>query len=454
MIEYLRVLGVVLLMVLVGRLQAQCVVINEVLVNAAGNCDGSCVPSTAEWLELHNTCADPVNVGCYFITDGDFSVTLPSNTTIPGNGFLVIGSVNSNADVDINLAFCNCTSGADGEIGIFTNGNEQIALVNPVGQIIDGIYWGAGQFSQTPSFTTDALFGCSSQTVALSASNPVFTQVPTADDGQTIYRSCEDPSVWLADGANYTPGAPNGEEGAGNLTITSSDNNPCAGESVTLTVLGTTQSVAWNTGSNAQSITVSQAGTYTVTADEIVGCGSSASITVNFQAGPTVDAGQGGLADCENGLLLQGATNADSYFWEPTTGLSDPVSLSPVASPVVPTNYTLHAITDDCESTSTITVIPECGNLKVPNVFTPNNDGINDVFRPEGKGIADYSLQVFNRWGILVFESTQYNNGWNGKVNNEPAPAGTYYFLLMANDASGQSLVGAEVMEGEVTLIR
>jgi gliding motility-associated-like protein len=114
----------------------------------------------------------------------------------------------------------------------------------------------------------------------------------------------------------------------------------------------------------------------------------------------------------------------------------------------------LHAITDDCESTATITVVPECGNLKVPNVFTPNNDGINDVFRPEGKGVADYSLQIFNRWGILVFESTQYNNVWNGKVNNEPAPAGTYYFLLMANDASGQSLVGAEVMEGEVTLIR
>jgi gliding motility-associated-like protein len=454
MFEYWRVLVVVLLMVLVGRLQAQCVIINEVLVNAAGDCDGSCVPSTAEWLELHNTCADPVNVGCYFITDGDFSVTLPSNTTIPGNGFLVIGSVNSSADVDINLAFCNCTSGADGEIGIFTNGNEQLALVNSAGQIIDGIYWGAGQFSQTPSFTTDALFGCSSQTVALSASNPVFNQVPTADDGQTIYRSCEDPSVWLADGANYTPGAPNGEEGAGNLIITSSDNNPCAGESVTLTVLGTTQSVAWNTGISAQSITVTQAGTYTVTADELIGCGSSASITVNFQAGPTVDAGQGGLADCENGLLLQGTTNADSYFWEPTTGLSDPASLSPVASPVIPINYTLHAITDNCESTSTITVIPECGNLKVPNVFTPNNDGINDVFRPEGKGVADYSLQVFNRWGILIFESTQYNNGWNGKVNNEPAPEGTYYFLLIAKDASGQSLVGAEVMEGEVTLIR
>jgi gliding motility-associated-like protein len=76
------------------------------------------------------------------------------------------------------------------------------------------------------------------------------------------------------------------------------------------------------------------------------------------------------------------------------------------------------------------------------------------VFRPEGKGIADYSLQVFNRWGILVFESTQYNNGWNGKVNNEPAPAGTYYFLLMAKDSNGRSLLDVDVYAGEVSLLR
>ena len=51
---------------------AQCVIINEVLINAAGNCDGNCVPSTAEWLELYNPCGNPVNIGCFFITDGDF----------------------------------------------------------------------------------------------------------------------------------------------------------------------------------------------------------------------------------------------------------------------------------------------------------------------------------------------------------------------------------------------
>jgi gliding motility-associated-like protein len=128
--------------------------------------------------------------------------------------------------------------------------------------------------------------------------------------------------------------------------------------------------------------------------------------------------------------------------------------LSPIATPTSTTVYTLHAQNGACESTSSVTILPECGNLNVPNIFTPNSDGLNDVFRPEGKGIAEYSLQVFNRWGNLIFETTQYNNGWNGKIDNEPAPAGTYFFLLKAQDAFGNSLVVGDVMEGEVTLLR
>ena len=82
---------------------AQCVIINEVLVNAAGNCDGNCVPNTAEWVEIHNTCASAINIGCFVLTDGDFSVTFPASTTIGPNGYLVIGSDNSGAAVDVNL---------------------------------------------------------------------------------------------------------------------------------------------------------------------------------------------------------------------------------------------------------------------------------------------------------------------------------------------------------------
>lgn len=436
-----------------GSSSAQCIIINEVLINAAGACDGSCVPNTAEWIELYNTCGNAVNIGCFVLTDGDFSVTLPANTTLAPGDYLVIGSNNSGVNMDVNLSSCNCITGAAGEIGIFTNGSEQIALANASGQIIDGIFWGNGQFNQTPNFTTDAMFGCGSHTITLSASNPIFTEVPACDDGQTVYRSCANPDVWLADGANYTPGAANGNSSE-TISITSSDTTPCPGEVVTLTAQGTSGSVVWNTGATTTSISTQQAGNYSVSTVNSGGCESTASFQVIYENVPTVDAGPDGIADCENGLQLQGTTAAFNHFWEPATGLSDPQSLTPIATPHVTTTYTLHAVSGDCESTSSTVVVPECGQLKVPNIFTPNGDSFNDVFRPDGKGVADYRLKIFDRWGNLVFESTQYNNGWNGKINNEPAAAGTYYFLLMAKDALENSLVGDEVMKGEITLIR
>jgi gliding motility-associated-like protein len=435
-------------------LNAQCLIINEVLVNAAGNCDGSCVPNTAEWVELHNTCSTPVNMGCFVLTDGDFSVTFPASTTIGPNGYLVIGSDNSGVAVDVNLSTCNCTSGPDGEIGIFTNGNEQIALTNASGQIIDGIYWGAGQFAQTPSFTTDPIFGCSAQTILLSSSNTIFAQVPTADDGQTVYRSCSDVNTWLADGLNYTPGQSNGDSSGDPLVVTSSDTSPCEGETVVLSASGSSDNLEWSTGATGSSISVSEPGNYTVNSADAAGCGSSASFSVVFQAAPTVNAGEGGIADCEDGFLLEGTTNATSFYWEPSQGLSNPESLATIASPTVATSYTLHAFTGGCEATSSAVVVPECGDLKVPNVFTPNNDGKNDVFKPEGKGVSRYELRIFDRWGTLIFETTQFATGWNGKVDNEPASEGTYYFLMMAKDAFGNSLVGDDIIEGEVTLLR
>jgi gliding motility-associated-like protein len=454
MVEFARIVALVLMIVVAGQMQSQCIIINEVLVNASGNCDGNCVPNTAEWIELHNTCNTALNIGCYVLTDGDFSITFPGNTTIEANGYFVIGSDNSGVPVDIDLATCNCTSGADSEIGILTNGNEQLALVNASGQLQDGIYWGSGQFAQTPSFTTDAMFGCFAQTIQLASASASFAQVPTADDGQTVYRSCSDPAVWLADGLNYTPGNSNGDDTGTSLTIIASPENPCEGDNATLTASGTAGNFTWNNEQSGNSIVVSQSGTYTVSVESVVGCGSSASISLTFQDAPSVDAGSGGVADCDEGFQLEGSTNGTAYFWEPSIGLDDPTVLSPIAMPTSTTVYTLHAQNGECESTSSVTIVPECGNLNVPNVFTPNNDGLNDVFRPDGKGVANYSLQVFNRWGKLIFETTQYNNGWNGKIDNEPAPAGTYFFLLQAQDSFGNSLFGGDVMEGEVTLLR
>ena len=116
---------------------AQCVVINEVMVNAPGACDGGCTPSTAEWVELYNTCNTPQDISCYVLTDGDFGVTFPPGTIIQPYSFFVIGSANSGVGINLDLGTCGCTSGPASQVGIFTNTAEQMAFTNENGVILD-----------------------------------------------------------------------------------------------------------------------------------------------------------------------------------------------------------------------------------------------------------------------------------------------------------------------------
>jgi len=168
-----------MLCALVFSATSQCVVINEIMVNPAGGCDGSCTPSTEEWFELYNICSEDVDLSCFVITDGDFGITLPAGTIISANGYLVVGSVNSLVPVDIDLGTCGCTSGASNQIGIFTNSNEQLVITDPTGVYQDAIYWGTGQFAQTPSFTTNPIGDCASITINLDATNPEFEPLLT-----------------------------------------------------------------------------------------------------------------------------------------------------------------------------------------------------------------------------------------------------------------------------------
>ena len=92
----------------------------------------------------------------------------------------------------------------------------------------------------------------------------------------------------------------------------------------------------------------------------------------------------------------------------------------------------------------------------VPNAFSPNEDGKNDVFLP-GFGadctLATYNLRVFNRWGMLVFESLALETGWDGEFRNEPAPQGAYlYSIQYTLEGDGKSDI--QIQSGEVILLR
>lgn len=127
--------------------------------------------------------------------------------------------------------------------------------------------------------------------------------------------------------------------------------------------------------------------------------------------------------------------------WSPSTGLSCDDCLYPVASPNLTTNYAIH-LSDSygCFSLDTnllINVIAE-QELHIPNAFTPNGDSKNDVLYvvPYGMERLNY-FRVFDRWGELLFESTDFNHGWDGTHKGKGSPIGVYPYTVMAEGYDG-----------------
>ena len=93
----------------------------------------------------------------------------------------------------------------------------------------------------------------------------------------------------------------------------------------------------------------------------------------------------------------------------------------------------------------------------VPNAFSPNDDGINDEFQPFlnlNLALKNYSLQIYNRWGGLVFESRENNATWNGRIKNVLAPSGVYFWVLQYELDTENDTRKVERLSGEVMLIR
>jgi gliding motility-associated-like protein len=140
--------------------------------------------------------------------------------------------------------------------------------------------------------------------------------------------------------------------------------------------------------------------------------------------------------------------NITSYKWEPALGLSDANSQYPVASPDVTTTYKLTAITDrgcDNNASVTITVVHQ---ISIPNTFTPNADGYNDLWVIKYlDAYTNCKVSVYNRNGGLLYQSKGYNVAWNGATGGKALPAGVYYYIIDLGD-------GSTPLSGNVTIIR
>ena len=89
--------------------------------------------------------------------------------------------------------------------------------------------------------------------------------------------------------------------------------------------------------------------------------------------------------------------------------------------------------------------------LYAPNAFSPDGDGINDFFEIKGQGVEEMELEIYNRWGQMVYRSDDLALAWNGEYKGKEVPLGTYVYQVKAVNVSGEITIAKK---GSVVLVR
>ncbi len=442
-----------------------------------------------------------INGGTSYQNSGSFSVTAGSYTirVRDANGCTkdttVIVTEPAALLVPSVITAVKCNGGSDGVISL-----------NPAGGTGPYEYSINGGVSYQPgnSFTVAAgsytlrvrdANGCTRDTTVV-VNQPAVLQVvanvtnqgcTSGSTGQiTVNASgATAPFSYSLDGTYYQPGN-SFTVAAGQYTVTVRDANNCIATAPAVvtstfelfltgrldTVICGNGRIRLNTQSNATSYSWTPASTLddataaspyaspTETTDYIVtatlgNCTLKDTVRITVTPAPTVNAGEDRSVVKGQDAQLQGTvTNAASFIWSPTTYLSNANTLTPVSvMPQETITYTLTASNaEGCTASDevVITVLPYC--IKVKNAFTPNGDGVNDnwMVYDQYDCLTNVKVQVFNRYGSRVFQSTNYRNDWRGTYGGSPLPDATYYYVI------DYTLLDGTVYQvrGDVTILR
>ncbi|MBS1948241.1 MAG: PKD domain-containing protein [Bacteroidetes bacterium] len=202
--------------------------------------------------------------------------------------------------------------------------------------------------------------------------------------------------------------------------------------------------------------------TYTVIGEDKYHCFlDTVQTTVNVNALPAISLPPEYAVLPGDAVTIEPTVSSDvvSWSWSPPDYLNCTDCASPTSAPLTPTVYTLTVKTAiGCTSSATVRVRLLCSEraVQMANAFSPNGDGNNDFFYPSGQGIKLVKkFQVYSRWGQLLFSKSNFppndrRYGWDGSLNYEPQPSGTYVYLVEIECFTGETFF----VKGTVELIR
>ncbi|HXH17496.1 MAG TPA: gliding motility-associated C-terminal domain-containing protein, partial [Chitinophagales bacterium] len=224
-------------------------------------------------------------------------------------------------------------------------------------------------------------------------------------------------------------------------------------------------SFLWSNGATTKENTVkpSTDTNYIIEVADTNNCNARDDVNVFVNPLPVVNAGRNDTLLCKGESLQFSATGAHIYRWSPAEGLSDASIANPTVLTLQTTPYVLQGIDTltGCVNYDTVRLTIEGCDvfIKIPQAFSPNDDGHNDFFSVFGENFDTYEIRIFNRWGEQVYYSANVselcqgypcNQGWNGTHKGKKQDTGVYVYYIKAGKGSDSPLE----RKGNVTLVR
>jgi gliding motility-associated-like protein len=239
------------------------------------------------------------------------------------------------------------------------------------------------------------------------------------------------------------------------------DRQVCEGEFLLMTpfVNGGTGEVSYfwegpngfeSTGSfvEFEHISKTDAGSYLITVTDTIDCVESAEVKVTVFDNPQIAFREQDTIFDQPGFILDAGSGYQNYLWN-TGDTTNAITID-----IEGLYSVLITSSTSCKSTDSVTVLWEQSAFYLPNAFSPNGDGLNDEFKAVQKYdfVNTYHMQIYNRWGEMIFETSDINRGWDGTFEGKPSPQGSYVYKIIYTAWPNKNEQQLET--GVVTLVR
>ncbi len=390
----------------------------------------------------------------YLWSTTETTQTISVNTT--GSYWVIVGT-GACADTDtvlvtfiqpIAVALGNDTNLCQGQIITLNAGNAGATYLWSTGAITQtisvataGTYWvkvSAGSCigvdTITVSFTSLPVINlgpdqslCAGQSITLNAGNPGDTYLWSNGMMTQSITVAINGSYWVVvtNGICIGKDTINVSFNAAPTVNLGADKIICQGQTDTLDAGNPGLSFFWNTSETSQKIIVSSTGIYWVGVS-LGGCISYDTISLIVEKVPPIPIRKDTFICPGTEMELTALKGYKTYSWLPGGEGSYSIIVDK------PGSYILNVTdTNDCPAEGSVLIREYClPVLNIPNSFTPNGNQMNDFFLAISDGALDFHMYIFNRWGELVFESTDISKGWDGKHNGNNAPEGVYIYRI------------------------